>query len=74
MPSRRRRSRGHIEELPSGSFRAIVYAGTDPITGKERYLRESAKTYDAAELALTRLQGQVDEDRHPKTDVTLGRA
>lgn len=27
---RRRRSRGHIRELPSGSFQAIVYAGKDP--------------------------------------------
>ncbi len=29
---------------------------------------------DAAEIALTRLQGQVDEDRHPKADITVGRA
>ncbi len=25
-------------------------------------------------MALTRLQGQVDEDRHPKSDITVGRA
>jgi integrase len=31
------------------------------------------KTYGAAEVALTRLQGQV-ENRHPKTDITLGQA
>ena len=47
MPRRRRRARGHIGQLPSGRFRAIVYAGIDPLTRKERYLRETAKTYDA---------------------------
>ena len=73
MPSRRRQ-RGHIRTLPSGSFQAIVYAGTDPLTGKERYLRETATTYDGAEQALTRLQGQVDEDRHPKTAITVRQA
>ena len=26
--------RGHIEQLPSGSFRVHVYAGTDPVTGR----------------------------------------
>jgi integrase len=75
MPPRpRHRPRGYIEELPSGSFRAVVYAGSDPLTGRERRLRETAKTYGAAEVALTRLQGQVDEDRHPKADITVGRA
>jgi integrase len=74
MPPRKRRPRGHIRTLPSGSFQAIVYSGVDPITGKERYLRETAVTYDAAEIALTRLQAQVDEDRHPKSDITVSRA
>ena len=45
MPQRRRRPRGHIGTLPSGSFRAVVYAGADPLTGKPRYLRETTKTY-----------------------------
>jgi hypothetical protein len=34
-------SRGHIERLPSGSFRVRVYAGKDPVTGKERVLKET---------------------------------
>jgi integrase len=71
---KRRRPRGHIRELPSGSFQVIVYAGTDPPTKKARYIRETLKTYGAAEVALTRLQGQVDQNRHPKTDITLGQA
>lgn len=74
MPPRKRRPRGLIEELPSGSFRARVYAGVDPLTRKTRYLRETHKTYAAAEMALTRLQGQVDEDRHPRDDLTVRQA
>jgi hypothetical protein len=52
----------------------MVYAGIDPLTGKQRYLRETCATYDQAELALTRLQSQVDEDRHPKSEITVGQA
>ena len=32
---------GHIEQLSSGTYRAIVYGGTDPITGKELHLKET---------------------------------
>jgi integrase len=53
MPPRRRRSRGHIRELPSGSFQAMVYAGIDPLTGEERRLRDAAPTYDEAQVLLT---------------------
>jgi integrase len=74
MPQRRRRARGHIRELPSGSFQAIVYAGKDPLTGKERYERQTAKTYQAAEIALTKLQARVDEDRQPKCDLSVRQA
>jgi integrase len=38
----KRRNRGYIEQRSSGSYRAIVYAGVDPLTGRERYLREYA--------------------------------
>lgn len=74
MPGKKRRPRGHIRDLPSGSFQAIAYAGVDPLTRKPRYLTETAKTYDAAEVALTRLLGQIDEERHPKTNITVGQA
>src|SRR6266496_1525862 len=74
MPGKKRRPRGHVRELPSGSFQAIVYAGADPLTGKPRYLRETAKTYAAAEVALTKLKGQIDDERHPKTNITVGQA
>jgi integrase len=71
---RQARPRGHVRELPSGRFQAIVYAGADPLTRKARYLSETARTYQAAERALTRLQSEVDLDRHPKTDITVGQA
>jgi integrase len=34
MARRQAGSREHIEELPSGTFRAVVFAGVDPLTGK----------------------------------------
>ena len=34
--------KGHIQRLPSGSFRVKVYAGTDPVTGKQRLLSPPA--------------------------------
>ncbi len=74
MPPRKRRVRGHVEQLPSGSYRAVVYGGIDPLTGRECRVREVCKTYAAAEKALTKLQRQVDEDQHPKSgeDQPLG--
>jgi hypothetical protein len=73
MPPRRR-PRGHIRELPSGSFQAIVYVGVDPLTGKQRYERKTAPSYDAAQVVLTRLLARLDEDRQPKTDLTVRQA
>ncbi len=74
MPPRRRRPRGHIEQLPSGKYRARVYAGLDPLTRKKRYLLQTAPTYDAAQKAATQLQRQVDEDQHPKSNITVREA
>src|SRR5918998_6123267 len=72
MAGRKHRPRGHIETRSNGTFRAIVYAGVDPLTGKERYLRKSAKTHAQAEIELTKLQSQVDEQRHPRSAITIG--
>lgn len=72
MGTTKRRNRGYIEQRSSGSHRAVVYAGVDPLTGRERYVRESAPTRREAEKALTRLQNQVDEKRHPRSGVTVG--
>jgi hypothetical protein len=32
---------GYIQQLPSGSFRVSVYAGTDPLTGRQIRLRKT---------------------------------
>ena len=45
-------SKGHIQQLPSGSFRVKVYAGTNPVTGKERLLRQTCPDEAAAHAAL----------------------
>ena len=34
----RKRKRGEIEKLPSGSLRIKVYAGIAPLSGKRNYL------------------------------------
>jgi hypothetical protein len=68
----RKRPRGTITELPSGSFRVKVYAGVDAITGKPHHLRETAGTSAEAEKVRTRLLSQVDERRHPRSQATLG--
>jgi hypothetical protein len=38
--TRRKRPRGEIETLPSGSLRLRVYAGIDPISGKKHHVVE----------------------------------
>jgi hypothetical protein len=48
-------AKGHIEHLPSGSFRVHVYAGTDPVTGKARRLKETCADEASAAAALGRL-------------------
>ena len=74
MPRHARDHRGYIERLPSGSHRAVVPAGSDPLTGRRRPLRETCETLDEAKIALTKLQRQVDEQRHPKTAITVREA
>jgi|HubBroStandDraft_2_1064218.scaffolds.fasta_scaffold190154_2 hypothetical protein len=37
-------AKGHIKQLPSGSFRVSVHAGTDPLTRRAIRLKATAKT------------------------------
>ena len=53
--------RGHIEQLPSGSFRVHVYAGTGPVTGKPRRIRETCPDNATAAATLGRLLAEVDQ-------------
>jgi hypothetical protein len=43
------------EQLPSGSWRAKVYAGTDALTGQEIRFRKTCKTERAARIELGKL-------------------
>ena len=74
MPPRKRRQRGYVEQLPSGNYRAVVYAGVDLLTRRPRYHRTTVKTYDDAKKALVKLQSEIDEDRAPKSDMTVRQA
>jgi len=51
-------ARGHVEQLPSGSFRAVVYAGVDPLTRRPVYLRATARTEKQAQVELGKLLGK----------------
>ena len=44
---------GYIQRLPSGAFRVSVYAGTDPVTGKQRRLRETCPDEAASTAPVT---------------------
>ncbi len=68
-----RRRRGHIRKR-GGSFQVLVYAGVDPLTGKDHYLTESTRNETEAQKILTRLLAAVDERRNPRTKATLGAA
>ena len=71
----RRRTRGRIERLPSGSLRVQVYAGIDPISKQRHYLTETVpagpRAAATAERVRTRLLQQVDERRAPRTNATV---
>jgi integrase len=72
------RLRGRIEER-GGSLRVVVYAGTDPVTGKRVYLRENLKgtdkaAYKRAEKVMNRLLTKVEDQRSPTSSVTLAYA
>jgi hypothetical protein len=63
---------GHIERLPSGSFRVHVYAGTDPVTGKERRLKRTVATQERAARELARLLEAANAGRTPEDSATVG--
>jgi hypothetical protein len=62
--------RGHIEEH-RGKYRAVVSAGTAPLTGKRRFLKKTCDTEKQAQVELTRLLNQVDEQRHPRSKILV---
>src|SRR6266511_2490183 len=71
----RKRTRGEIVKLPSGSLRVKVYAGIDPVTKKRYYLDEvvpaGPQAADQAEKLRTKFLNQVDEKRSSRTRATI---
>lgn len=74
--SRKGTERGSIDKLPSGALRVRVYAGRDPISGRDHYLLEiisaGPNQEREARAARTRLANQVDEKRGSRTNATVG--
>jgi len=66
-------AKGHIEQLRSGSWRVHVYAGKDPLTGKQLYLRETAPDEGKAAIALGKLLEKAAAGRTPETGATVER-
>jgi integrase len=62
---------GYIQLLPSGSFRVSVYAGTDPLTGRQIRLRKTCKTERAAQIELGKLLEQAEAGRQPETNAIV---
>ncbi|MFJ8813051.1 site-specific integrase [Amycolatopsis thermoflava] len=72
------RKRGSIRQRGK-SLQVRVYAGIDPVTGRQSYLTETVKGTDKAahrqaQKVMTRLQAQVDRQRGPDSSVTLSYA
>ena len=65
---------GYIQQLPSCAFRVSVYAGTDPLTGRQIRLRRTCKTERAAEIELGKLLEQAADGRRPDSRVTVADA
>ncbi len=66
-------AKGHIEQLPSGSFRVSVYAGTDPLTRREIRLKSTVKTEQQAQIELGRLLKEASEGRTPESGATMAK-
>ncbi|RZT83237.1 site-specific recombinase XerD [Pseudonocardia sediminis] len=53
------------------SFQAIVYAGIDPVTGKQLYLRGTSPDERGAERLLRKFLVEVAKQRHARTRASL---
>jgi integrase len=64
------RERGHIRRR-GNSYQVLMYAGVDPLTGRELRLTESTTDEAKAKEILKRFRAQVDEQRHARTKSQL---
>ncbi len=62
---------GHIERLPSGSYRVHVYAGTDALTGRALRHRQTVKTETQAQIVLGKLLEQAAAGQRPDSGATV---
>ena len=69
--SLRRWSSGHVQQPPSGSWRAKVSSGMDPLTGRELRFRKTRRTEVEAQIELGRLLELARAGRQPDSDVTV---
>jgi Bacterial regulatory proteins, gntR family len=60
---------GHVEQLPSGSWRAKVHAGKDPLTGRELRFRKTRRTEVEAQIELGRLLELARAGRNPDSEL-----
>ena len=66
----RARERGHIRKR-GNSYQVLMYAGIDPLTGRELRLNESTTDEAKAREILKRFRAQVDEQSHARTRGTF---
>ena len=64
------RERGHIRRR-GNSYQVLMYAGVDPLTGRELRLTESTTDEAEAKRILKRFRAQVDEQSHARTKATF---
>ena len=65
--------RGHITQRSKGSWRLVVDAGKDPVSGKRRQVTRTVRgTKRQAQDALTDLLIEIRKGRHDGTELTVG--
>ncbi|HYZ08563.1 MAG TPA: hypothetical protein VE709_08255 [Pseudonocardiaceae bacterium] len=69
----RGRERGHIRKRGK-SYQVLMYAGTDPLTGRELRLVESTTDEGEAHRILNRMRAEVEARENARTRATLGAA
>ncbi len=67
------RQRGHIRKR-GNSYQVLVYAGVDPLTGRELRMVESTTDRAEATRILNRMRAEVQAKQHARTRATLGAA
>ncbi len=65
-----RAERGHVRTR-GGSHQVIVYAGVDPVTGKEVFESESTRDPKKIPAIRSKLLAKVDKQRNASTSASL---